>query len=87
MPGFPSAQAKVGRAARVEGGWAVDVEHRHASGLIEAICLSKCVFATGSGVVQAWCFIIFQRANRGEHVRGRHRVTGRSEENVRMGRS
>ena len=30
-----AAQAKVGRVARVEGGWAVDVEHRHASGLIE----------------------------------------------------
>ncbi|CAE7720860.1 Ddx50 [Symbiodinium sp. CCMP2592] len=29
--------AKVGRVARVEGGWAVDVEHRHASGLIEAL--------------------------------------------------
>ena len=31
----------MGRVARVEGGWAVDVEHRHASGLIEVRGFAK----------------------------------------------
>lgn len=35
-------QATIGRVARVKGGWALDVEHHHASRLIEDLRAGKC---------------------------------------------
>ena len=63
-PWLAAAQAKVGRAARVEGGWAVDVEHRHASGLIEATCLSKRCVCNRDWVPRAVHSKIPQHVNR-----------------------